>query len=204
MKTSVTMVRRMGQFDVSQRTGDGMFNATSLLKQWNDSATVKRSLDKYFLVKGTKELVEEIVKREKLDTPKMVYLKKRGKNGGTWMHPMLFVDFCMYVNATFRYDVLKFISDQLMEFRNESGDLTKELNSSVQRFSEINYPQLAKGLNHIVYGKHKSGIRNTGTEKQTKKMVDLQKKLAFACDMGYIGSFDQLLEEMRRIWNISR
>ena len=35
MKTSVTMKRKMGIFDVFQRTSDGMFNATELLKQWN-------------------------------------------------------------------------------------------------------------------------------------------------------------------------
>ena len=35
MKTSVTMKRKMGNFDILQRTSDGMFNATELLKQWN-------------------------------------------------------------------------------------------------------------------------------------------------------------------------
>lgn len=35
MKTSVTLMRTMGEFEVNQRTSDGMFNATILLKQWN-------------------------------------------------------------------------------------------------------------------------------------------------------------------------
>lgn len=29
------LVRKMGSFDVLQRTNDGMFNASALLKQWN-------------------------------------------------------------------------------------------------------------------------------------------------------------------------
>ena len=42
----------------------------------------------------------------------MVYLKTRGKyNGGTWMHPMLFIDFAMWINPSFKYDVLKFVYD---------------------------------------------------------------------------------------------
>lgn len=30
------MIRPMGQFKVEQRTKDAFFNATALLKQWND------------------------------------------------------------------------------------------------------------------------------------------------------------------------
>lgn len=35
MKTNQIMVRPMGEFKVTQRTCDGFFNATGLLKQWN-------------------------------------------------------------------------------------------------------------------------------------------------------------------------
>lgn len=52
MKTNNIMVRPMGQFKVEQRTKDGMFNATALLKQWNEyvldtqnSGYVKKDLD---------------------------------------------------------------------------------------------------------------------------------------------------------------
>ena len=31
------MIRKMGNFEVIQRTKDGFFNATALLKQWNNS-----------------------------------------------------------------------------------------------------------------------------------------------------------------------
>ena len=36
MKTNQNMIRKMGDFEVVQRTKDGMFNATGLLKQWNN------------------------------------------------------------------------------------------------------------------------------------------------------------------------
>ena len=35
MKTNQIMVRPMGEFKVTQRTCDGFFNSTELLKQWN-------------------------------------------------------------------------------------------------------------------------------------------------------------------------
>lgn len=36
MKTNQILTRKMGDFNVNQRTSDGMFNATELIKQWNN------------------------------------------------------------------------------------------------------------------------------------------------------------------------
>lgn len=36
MKTNVNVIRKLNDFDVVQRTKDSMFNATALLRQWND------------------------------------------------------------------------------------------------------------------------------------------------------------------------
>ena len=35
MKTNNVLTRPMGDFSVNQRTKDGFFNATELLRQWN-------------------------------------------------------------------------------------------------------------------------------------------------------------------------
>lgn len=208
MKGNVVMIRKMGQFDVSQRTKDGMFNATSLLKQAASAGITKKKMDNFFSKKETAEFVSELEKREtannikNLNTPHLGYLKTRGKNGGTWMHPMLFIDFAMYISPSFKYDVLKFVYDQLLEYRNDAGDNYKGLTSAVQRFDNINYPQLAKGLNYIVFGRHEKNIRNQATQEELESLKSLQQKLAFACDMGYINSFEKLVEEMRRLYSI--
>lgn len=54
MKTSVVMKRSMGKFSVLQRTGDGMFNATALLKEWNEHSGMKKEVTKYFELSYTK------------------------------------------------------------------------------------------------------------------------------------------------------
>ncbi len=38
----------MGNFEVFQRTSDGFFNATTLLKQWNANSGMNKKLDHYF------------------------------------------------------------------------------------------------------------------------------------------------------------
>lgn len=48
MKTNQEMVRSMGEFKVTQRTKDGFFNATELLKQWNGKSAPERKMDNYF------------------------------------------------------------------------------------------------------------------------------------------------------------
>ena len=67
MKTSVTMKRKMGNFDILQRTSDGMFNATELLKQWNLNTQnygdlKKKDMDDYLSIKSTKEFILSAIK----------------------------------------------------------------------------------------------------------------------------------------------
>lgn len=59
------MIRKMGDFEVVQRTKDGMFNATGLLKQWNNILNnPKRDLDNFWRVTNISEFMSEIAKNE--------------------------------------------------------------------------------------------------------------------------------------------
>lgn len=57
MKTNQIMTRPMGQFKVQQRTKDGYFNATALLKQWNNTNGSKEEIEDY--LKSHSKLVYE-------------------------------------------------------------------------------------------------------------------------------------------------
>lgn len=205
MKTNVTMVRKMQDFEVLQRTKDGFFNATKLLKQWNNKLGMQKEVSKFFELEQTKQFIEVLVSEENLHTQESTYVKSkasRGDNAGTWMHPILFIKFAMWINPKFEYYVIRFVYDQLIEFRHNAGDYYKGLTSAVQRFDNVNYSKLAKGLNYIIFGIHEPELRQKATQEQLKELSELQKQLAFAIDMGYIRSFDELISEMRRIWNM--
>ncbi len=195
------MIRKMGNFNVTQRTKDSFFNATELIKQWkNYSGQNKRIVD-FFENKQTKEFIKALEKKEFQNVPNSTHLKTRGKNGGTWLTPILFIKFAMWLNVEFEIDVIKFVYDNLIAFRNNAGDNYVGLTNAISRFEDANYSQLAKGLNWIIFGKHEKGIRQKATEKELHKLTKLQEKLAFAVDMGYIRTFDELLNEMRRIYH---
>ena len=106
MKTNQEMTRRMGKFNVIQRTKDGMFNATDLLRQWNTSSGEKKEIYKFFDNENTRQFVEALILEENLNTQNSAYLKSRGKNGGTWMHPILFIKFAMWLNPRFEVQVI--------------------------------------------------------------------------------------------------
>ena len=200
------MVRPMGCFSVEQRTKDGMFNATSLLKQWNESAGEKKEITKFFENQNTKEFIEALMQEENLNTQDSAYLKTKGKKGGTWMHPILFVKFAMWLNPRFEVQVIKFVYDQMIAFRNEAGDAYKELSSAVARVVKPNYmkvamKQIAEGLNWCIFNEHETAIRNQhGEEAKMRSLFELERKVASLIEDGFIKSLDEIIEYLRKQW----
>lgn len=231
------MVRKMGIFDVTQRTKDGFFNATALLKQWNNTVENQKVLHKgksphvknstnnqevlntqnspyvnekemkdFFLNKSTQEYIQVIMQKEGLNSETSVYLKSRasrGVNAGTWMHPMLFIDFAMWLNPSFKYDVLKFVYDEMIKYRNLAGDSYKELGSAVSKlvpreFVATAMKKVAEALNYIVFGDHRNGIRNDfGEEQKQMELCEFQRKVISLINEGFIPTFEALMDYLR-------
>ena len=199
----------MGIFDVFQRTSDGMFNATELLKQWNLNTQnygdlKKKDMDDYLSIKSTKEFINTIMNEENLHTTKMVYLSSRGKyNGGTWMHPLLFIDFAMWINPTFKYAALKFVYDQMIKYRNEAGDAYKTLATNVQKLVGSNFMPIAmrrigEAINWIIFNCHEKDLRNKfGSEEKQNELYLFEIKVATLIDEGFITSYDDLIKYLR-------
>lgn len=120
----------------------------------------------------------------------------------TWANPYIWVMIAMEMNPKLYAEVVVWLTDQLIINRIEAGNFCKSLNTSIMKFNPdgTQYVTLAKALNHIVFGKHETGIRNTGTKEQLKELASLEEKMAFAIDMDYISSFDMLLSELRKLY----
>lgn len=208
MNTNQIMKRPLANFTVEQRTKDGMFNATNLLKQWNaQDGVAQRKMDNYFASSKTSEFIDTIIEREKLDTPKMVYVKSKArsdKGGGTWMHPLLFIDFAMWINPSFKYDVLKFVYDKMLVYRNEAGEAYKQLSSAMNKICTPHQmkkymPILGKGINFIVTGKHEHQLRNEyGTEEKQKEYFELEKQVALLINDGFLKTPEEVANYLRR------
>lgn len=241
MITNQNMIRKMGTFDVTQRTKDGFFNATALLEQWNKSNPREiRRIDKFWDSTHIDKLMLEIVINEpylleksssvnstydkcttdnqqvfkspnlgdykKLDfeeLKKIVAKTARGKNGGTWLHPVMFVKFAMYLSPRFEYHVLRFVADEMIKYRNLAGDSYKELCSAVSKlvskeFIATAMKRVAEALNYIIFGDHKNGIRNDfGEEQKQQELWEFQRKVTALINEGFISTFESLVDYLR-------
>ena len=209
MKTNQILTRKMGDFKVNQRTSDGMFNATALIKQWNDK-NKRKDISEFLSNKNTLEFLEALILEENDNTGNPVFKThtvSKGKNGGTWMHPILFIKFAMWINPRFEVKVIKFVYDELIKQRHDAGDNYKLLAEAVSKivtkpFLPVAIQNIAKAINHIVFNKHVSGIRNTeATEQSLRELSSLELKISELIEDGFITTYDQLVSYLRKQWN---
>lgn len=209
MKTNQNLIRKMGEFDVIQRTSDGMFNATTLLKAWNEHSGQKKQMAHYSENNATEEFITALLSEESLSERNSVIIKSKankGANAGTWMHPLLFIDFAMWLNPTFKVKVLRFVYDQLIQYRNDAGDSYKEMTSAICKI--VPKGEQAKAIkdiaianNHIIYGTHEKEIRNKQAEESKIKQLDeLQNDITKLITDGFISNYSSLLNYLRRKW----
>ena len=204
MITNQIMKRPLANFIVEQRTKDGYFNSTELLKSWNTINSSNKELKDYLSNKATQEFIKALCEEENLNGEKSPYLATRGKNGGTWMHPLLFIDFAMWLNPTFKVKVLKFVSDQMLSYRNENGEAYKHLASAMSKVIAPNemkhyMPIVGKGINFIITGKHEQQLRNEyGTEEMQKEYFLLEHQVANLIEDGFLKSGDDVVNYLRR------
>ena len=195
----------MGTFDVTQRTKDGFFNATALAKQWNKTNNQRKEVTDFLRLNSTKEYIQAIENDiDILNTGNPVFKIGRGKySGGTWMHPYLFIDFAMWLNPTFKLQVIKFVYDEMIKYRNLAGDSYKELCSAVSKLVPKDFVvtairKVAEALNYIVFGDHKNGIRNDfGEEQKQQELWEFQRKVTSLINEGFISTFESLVDYLR-------
>lgn len=77
----------------------------------------------------------------------------------------------------------------------------KGLTKAVSKFDNVDYSGLAKALNFVVFNEHETGIRNNASQEQLKQLEDLEKYLAISIKMGHIVSFNDLIKELREMYN---
>lgn len=79
----------------------------------------------YFRMSQTEEFIKALKLEPEFTKGNSPYVKSkasRGENAGTWLSPIMFIDFAMWLNPAFKVKVLKFVQDEMIRFRNLAGD----------------------------------------------------------------------------------
>jgi len=126
MKTEVILKRPFMGSEIKQKSKTGFFSATDLVKIGN----IKRkqiglnsfNFSAYLKTKATKEFIEELQKENE-----NVIILGRGRNAQTWVHPLLFIDIALNLNPKFKVEVYKWLYDELLKYRNNSGESYKKM-----------------------------------------------------------------------------
>ena len=133
MKTNQITIK-MGNYYVIQRTKDSMFNATDLLRQFNEDNKEKH-LEHFLKAQSTKEYIHilEFASNNYYWEEKFKVIEiEKGKYGQVWMHPYLFFEFLAWFNPMFRYDMMHLINEritnrQIFGEHNDVGDVLRIL-----------------------------------------------------------------------------
>lgn len=193
------MCRDLNGIKVRQNHKSGYFNGNDLLELYNEGREVKKFIPGYLRSKGFKAFRMEVLKdilqnmqnlhvfktcngkegEDLTDLEDRLCHVKRGKNGGTWMHPYIFMDFAMWLSPEFKLTCIKWIYDKLIQVRDEAGDGFKEVNNALftkkPNTSPFTYSNEASMINKLVFGKPDKDQRNEATEDQLKMLSALQK-----------------------------
>ena len=179
------MERELNGVIIRQETKTQFLNANDLLRLYHKGKDViKKDIDDFMNRKSTRQFIDVLIKEEISNTQKTgelesPYYGKRGKYGGTWMHPYLFMDFAMWLSPKFKLTCIRWIYDNLIKNRIEAGDGFKEINEALfnqnPRIPHWEYSNEARMINKLVFGKCDKGQRNNASEKQLEMLDKLQK-----------------------------
>lgn len=215
MKTNQILLRPMGNFKVAQRTKDGYFDANVLLSQWNENNTEKR-ISRFLESSKTKEFISvlesEISQSAEMhdaDNKAVTIKKGRSTQKGrmqdeVWLHPYLFIDFAMWLNPKFKYQVIKFVYDELIKYRKEAGNNYKDMCYAIKSITKRNeslvhnISKVAEALNYITYGYHLKDIRNKeADESKLRELSDLQKDITKLINKKFIKTHSELMRYLK-------
>lgn len=184
MKTEVIMKRRLFGNEISQKSQSEMFSATDLVKAGNmwriANGFSPFDAKAWFKNKSTSEFIAELeIKYGK------VKVSGRGKGSHTWVHPLLFIDMALAINPKLKVEVYEWLFDNLIKFRNESGDSYKKMcgNLYANQGDKRNFPAFVSDVASKV--KLACGVNdwNKATEEQLNKRDKIHNNIALLSDV---------------------
>ena len=176
MKTNQVISRTFFDAEVRQKHKTQMFNANDLMSIYHAKfPTQRKHVQHYFDNASTKEFIEHLIQTERIPANEVIESSK-GRNGGTWVHPFVFIDLAMWLDPAFKLQAIKWAFDNLCLLRDTAGNTFKELSETVKdvlqpdnAFIYANEIRLLQGLANI-----DPGERNHATEAQLTKLNILQ------------------------------
>lgn len=189
------MLRQLNGSDVRQRTTDNFISLTDLLYAGNVARATNslpiRTLDSYFQTNEAQDFIESLKVSENITTVKTA---TKGRSGVTWGHPLLAMDFALWLSPMLKLEVYKWMFDQLLIKRVDSGNSFKDMNIALDTQFNIG-AKTWKYANTANLIRETIGVSdwNTATENQLKERDRLQRNVILLCKTTKTMTLDNLV-----------
>jgi hypothetical protein len=148
METEVIVRRPIFGKEIRQKSKSGFFSASDLMiagNAWRSSQGMSLFyLNQWFQRDATKEFMTAL--NEEIGQPCKV--SSRGKTGEIWVHPFLFIDIALAISPQLKIETYKWLYDELLKYRNDSGDSYKRMCGSlwVNTVNKSEFPAYIKDV----------------------------------------------------------
>jgi hypothetical protein len=185
MKTQVLMQRSLFGREIKQQSKTGFFDG----KQLEDAGNLYRlsnnlkkvNLSEWLRNKSTIEFINEL----ELSIGHPCKIGTKGRNGTTWLHPYLFIDFALHINPKLKIEVYGWLYDELLKYRNDSGDSYKKMTGALYNNtkSKSTFQKYIIKVADKIRGS--LGVDNwqSATEEQLKLRDKIHENISLLCDV---------------------
>lgn len=184
MKTEVVMKRKTLGEIISQKSKSGFFNLSELVAAGNKYRAINGMklvrLESYFKNTANIDFMNEL--KEKYGKIKT---DGRGRGVDIWAHPLLFLDVALWIDPKMKVEVYEWLLDNLLQFRNESGDSYKKMCGALYLYAK-NKTLFNKNIKKVAtLIKLECGVKdwNSANENQLKLRDKMHEYISFACDI---------------------
>ena len=184
MDTQVEMKRVLFGHEIKQQSKTEFFSATDLVNagnKWRFANGMKPfNLSQYLNSNSLMEFKEELEKKYGI-----VLISGRGRNSNTWVHPLLFIDIALAIDAKLKIEVYEWLFDNLIKFRNDSGDSYKAMSAAIySRFTnQREFPNYIQRVANFIKLSLKVEDWETATEDQLKKRDLIHNSIRLLCNV---------------------
>lgn len=184
MNTQVIMKRELFGCEISQQSKTGFFSATDLVKAGNNWRILNMlppfDFSSYIRNRSFIEFRTEIEKKYG-----KVLNSGQGRGVHTWVHPLIFIDIALAINPKLKVEVYEWLFDNLIRFRNDSGDSYKEMSAAIYiRFSnKREFPNYIQKVANYIKSELKVDDWQKATAEQLKKRDLIHNSIRLLCNV---------------------
>lgn len=184
MTTEVVMQRNLFGESVRQNSKTGFICANDIVMAGN-KYRVSNSMKLFdFRAWIDSNSNKEFIKEMENQFGKVIEAKK-GAQGGTWMHPFICIDLALAIDPKLKIEVYKWLYDELLKYRNDSGDSYKKMCGYLYDncTNKSSFPKAIIKTAQMIQNACKVDDWQTASEMQLKLRDKIHYNIALLCDV---------------------